>query len=150
MQYLNKNVCLAKYSQTTSFHKTNLSLFYFFVLFNLLVSCQTVNAGNYEVSPMMIEFESAPKLNEKFQFHIKGLTAGKVRIYTAGLKQQLTGHMGFIDEQKHFSDGLAGWLSLDKTHFEVKKDQVITVNGQFKVPVDASGGYLAAIMVERR
>ena len=82
---------------------------YLFISIMILTST-VVFSGSYEVSPMMIEFESEPRSEEKFKFYVKGKKGGKVKLYIAGLQQQKTGHMSFVEFNKTTDTGLASWI----------------------------------------
>lgn len=105
-------------------------------------------AAEFGVSPMMIEMTGAPDVSQDFKVQVIGKTGGKAKVSLYELKQSATGHMDFIPVDKPGEESMAGWVTLEKTRFDVKKDEVVTLNGRIKVPRKAGGTHLAAVMVE--
>lgn len=116
-------------------------------LFLLCLFSLPLKAGEFAVSPMLIDFESSPRQTETFSFDIFGKQPGSVRIFMSDLEQQLTGHMGFVDLDEDYS-GMAQWVELSQSTAEVDQDERVTLTGEITVPSDAKGTYLAAIMIE--
>ena len=97
-------------------------------------------AGEYAVTPMMIEMASTPKKTEQFSFQVFGKSAGSVNISAWDMAQQVSGHMGFILPEKS-QKSLASWVTIDNPNFSIKKDQQINVTGTITVPPWANGSY---------
>ena len=104
-------------------------------------------AGEFAVSPMIIDFESSPRQTESFSFEIFGKTEGEVRIFMSDLEQQATGHMAFMEFGEAYS-GMADWVELSQASAEIEQDERVTISGELQVPSDAKGTYLAAVMIE--
>ncbi len=118
----------------------------YFVFISIVFSIEA-RAGEFAISPMMIEFDAAPGSVESFEFSIHGKKNGKVRLFLSDLHQEATGHMAFKDLDVSASP-MAGWVSLDKELVDVKKNEIKAVKGFLKVPRSAKGSHVVAIMVE--
>lgn len=118
------------------------------LLLNLVVIINhSAFAGEFSVSPMMINIDSAPRKIETIKFTVDAKKAGKVRIFLSDLAQQETGHMGFINFKEGY-EGMASWIDLDAETLDMEKGERATVTAKVYIPRDAKGAHLAAIMVE--
>lgn len=115
--------------------------------FLIVLSTQNAYAGEFAVSPMLITIESAPRKTETIEFIVEAKKAGKVRIFLSDLEQQETGHMGFMQFTNDY-EGTAGWVDLDTDTVELDAGERATVTGKVRIPKNAKGAHLAAIMVE--
>jgi len=113
----------------------------------LIVWSGFAHAVEFGVSPMMINLAGAPNDSEKFQVQIAGKSDGKVKVSVYRLSQLPTGHMNFMAPDPKL-DNMSNWMTLDQNMIAIRKDEVSTVNGQIKIPRDANGNYVAAVMVE--
>jgi hypothetical protein len=113
----------------------------------LLFLSSQLMAGEYAVTPMLVEMESSPKKTESFSFQVFGKSAGMVKVTPWDMAQQLSGHMGFISPEAS-DQSLASWLTIDNPRFSIKKGEGINVTGKITIPTWANGSYHTALMVE--
>lgn len=124
----------------------NLALKFLFCLAFVFFGHYSI-AGEFSISPMLIEISTAPGLEENFEFHIFGKKPGKVKISPFAMQQQPTGHMAFVDLTGKIEEA-ADWLTLSNSLLDIKKDENYTIKGVLKIPRKATGNHLLALMVE--
>ncbi|MFL0798601.1 MAG: hypothetical protein K6L73_14060 [Cellvibrionaceae bacterium] len=107
-----------------------------------------IMAAEFAISPMMIELDSSPGINEKFSFQIHGKKAGIARIFMSDLQQEASGHMSFSEFKDTKSNNLVSWITLEKNSVKVKQDETVTIDGVINIPRRTTGSHVAAIMVE--
>ncbi|GAA4651041.1 hypothetical protein GCM10023116_33240 [Kistimonas scapharcae] len=118
------------------------------LLITLLFSL-SVMASGIAVSPLIIELKSESSDTVPFEFTISGKEkAKKVRLSVYDMKQQNTGHMGFIETLNDNNQSKAAWVRLEKDEYTIKKDASIQVPGKIKIPPRSPGNHLVAVMVE--
>lgn len=113
----------------------------------LLLSLSYSVAGEFAISPMLIEISTTPGSKEVFEFHIFGKKSGKVKVSPFSMRQQPTGHMAFVDLTGKVEE-TADWLDLSDSLIDVKENEDYTITGTLTIPRKAAGNHLLALMVE--
>ena len=115
-----------------------------------VVFCQLLQAGEFAVSPMVINIEGSRNKNIPFEFTIKAQKRGRVALNIYDLNQIETGHMGFVAGSKSNKDSKANWIKIKDREFSLKAGEFVVAKGVIKIPQKANGQHLAAIMVEEK
>lgn len=118
-----------------------------FVLVSTIAPIITV-AGEFAVSPMVINVKGEKNVKVPFEFTIKAKKGGSVKLSVFDLEQLETGHMGFVEGDKEIKESKANWIELKEDRFNIKTDEYVVANGFLRLPHKAKGKHLAAIMVE--
>ena len=116
----------------------------------LLLAVSTASpaiAGEFAISPMVIDIDAKPGSKQEFSFNVHGKKTGNVRVYFSHMEQQSTGHMDFKDMNAIDAE-FVSWIKLDKDSFFVPQGETITVTGEIEIPRKTNGSRLLAIMVE--
>jgi len=105
-------------------------------------------AGEFAVSPLVINVDGPKNKRLPFEFTIKAKSAGDVSLQVYDLKQIETGHMGFVLGEESDKNSKASWIRLKDNKFSIKTDDFVVAKGDIRIPSKAKGQHLAAIMVE--
>lgn len=108
------------------------------------------HAGEFAVSPLVINIEGDKNKRIPFEFTIKAKKAGDVVLKVFDLQQIETGHMGFIEGDKTNKESKINWIKLNDEDFSIKQNDFVIARGDIKIPATAKGQHLAAIMVEEK
>jgi hypothetical protein len=108
----------------------------------------SVQAGEFAISPLVINIEGKKNTRIPFEFTVKAKKTGDVKIKIFDLNQIETGHMGFIEGDKVNKESKSNWVTLDKTQFSIKQNDFRVAKGYVVIPRKAKGQHLAAVMVE--
>lgn len=114
----------------------------------LILFLSIANAGEFAVSPLVLDVEGIKNRPVPFEFTVKAKKPGEVALKVFDLKQMETGHMGFIEGEKKNKESKYNWVKLETTGFKLKEDEYSVVKGTVTIPSKAKGKHLAAIMVE--
>ena len=106
-----------------------------------------LQAGEFAISPMLIDVKGKPGSKQQFSFEVHGKKAGRVRVYFSYMKQLSSGHMDFA-AMADADASISSWVKLDKQSFAVAEGETIKVGGELSLPRGESGNKLFAIMVE--
>ena len=120
---------------------------------SIFVACLIFQAGlvysaEFAVSPMMIEIDAKPDQVKEFSFNIRANTAGRVILRPFDMRQEKSGHMGFIEADLSKKEIAASWVSLKRDRYRLRKGQDVHVTGKVNVPRKTHGTYLVSVMVE--
>ncbi|MBV1877312.1 MAG: hypothetical protein KUG79_06695 [Pseudomonadales bacterium] len=113
----------------------------------LLFSSPAVRAGEFAVSPMMIELNMSPGDTADISFQVHGKMAGVAAISISQMRQQASGHMAFLPPDDE-AQGVDRWVSLERTLLPVKQGETQTVRGTLTLPKKLQGNHVLAIMIE--
>jgi hypothetical protein len=117
------------------------------LLLSIAIFWGKANAGEFAVSPMMIELDLLPGESQEFEFKIHGKKKGKANIYFNDMKQQASGHMNFINPITREED-ISRWISLSENSISVEEGETKLIRGKVKLPPRISGNRYIAVMVE--
>lgn len=115
--------------------------------FTLLASALSY-AGDFAVSPMMIDLEGVGRSSHEFSFNIFGKSDSNLKLELFDMGQLETGYMGFTESDLTNTENMASWVELSDTNFRVRDGETTTITGQINVPSRAAGTYLVGVMVE--
>lgn len=125
-----------------------LKKFYISGLILILFFIKPSFAGEFAVSPMMIELESVNRSTEEFSFTLFGKSNTNVKLSLFNMNQLESGYMGFTEATLEDINSIAHWITLDNERYRLRDGEAIQVNGRIKVPGKAAGTHLIAIMIE--
>lgn len=117
------------------------------MLFTLCVSALSY-AGDFAVSPMLIDLEGVGRSSHEFSFNIFGKSDSNLKLELFDMSQLETGYMGFTESDLNNTENMANWVELSDTNFRVRNGETTTITGQITVPSRAAGTYLVGVMVE--
>ena len=99
-------------------------------------------AGEYRVSPMLIEMQVEPGISFPFQFNVTAVKSGRIKLSLNEVMQLPTGHAQFVSV-----DDLET-VSLVQTRASLADGENFLVQGEVRVPPKSSGSRFYAIIVE--
>lgn len=105
-------------------------------------------AGDFAVSPMMIDLEGVERSTHEFAFNIFGKSDTNIKLDLFDMSQLETGYMGFTKSDIENVESMASWVELSDTNFRVRDGETTTITGTINVPSRAAGTYLIGVMVE--
>lgn len=132
---------LANSYYPTAAIRINLAAVYFFLSSALF-------AGDFAVSPMMIDLQAQERSSYEFSFNIFGKSDTNIKLNLFDMGQLETGYMGFTKSESSDSNSMATWVQLQESTLRVRNEETVTVNGIINVPPKAAGTYLVGVMVE--
>jgi len=118
------------------------------IISSLILFLSIANAGEFAVSPLVLDVEGIKNRPVPFEFTVKAKKPGEVALKVFDLKQMETGHMGFIEGEKKDKTSKFNWVKLDVTGVKLKTDEFAVIRGTVTIPSRAKGKHLAAVMVE--
>lgn len=121
---------------------------FFCVMATVLAVSAQVQAGEFAVSPMMIELAAEGRSEQAFTFNLYGKSDTEVKLSLYEMNQLETGYMGFTPAVVSNQDALAAWVKLDQDTYRLRDGETTVVNGQVRVPARAVGTHSLAVMVE--
>ena len=107
-----------------------------------------VEAGEFAISPLVINIEGKKNTKIPFEFTVKAKKTGDVKISIFDLNQIETGHMGFIEGDKENKASKLNWVTLGDKSLSIKQGDFKVAKGHVVIPRKAKGQHLAAVMVE--
>lgn len=110
--------------------------------------CGQVLAGDFAVSPMMIDIQGVERSSHSFSFSIFGKSDSDIKLSLFDMNQLPSGYMGFEEADISNTESMANWIRLDNNAFSIRDGEVTEVSGQIAVPSRAAGTYLVGVMVE--
>jgi hypothetical protein len=116
------------------------------ILLILLVN-QAV-AGEFAVSPMMIDIVSESRQKQKFSFSVFGKSDTNIKLELFDMNQLETGYMGFVEVVENDAESMSSWVDLETDSFRIRDGETATITGTVNVPARASGSHLVGVMVE--
>jgi len=132
---------LSKYNFSIAALRINLAAFAFLV-------STPIFAGDFAVSPMMIELEAVERSSYEFSFNIFGKSDTNIKLDLFDMNQLETGYMGFSKSETTDLNSMSSWVELEENSLQVRDGDTIAVNGVINVPAKAAGTYLVGVMVE--
>jgi len=111
-------------------------------------------AGEFAVSPMLIEIGAQSREEQPFEFTIFGKSDTNIKLELFDMNQLETGYMGFSEitpddlSAQDDLDSMANWIDLERDRFRIRDGETTTVRGTIKVPARAAGTHLVGVMVE--
>ncbi len=114
----------------------------------LLLFSTTLFAGDFAVSPMMIDLQAVERSSYEFSFNIFGKSDTNIKLELFDMSQLETGYMGFTKSEASDLNNMASWVELEESSLRVRDGDTIAVNGIINVPPKAAGTYLVGVMVE--
>ncbi len=105
-------------------------------------------AGDFAVSPMMIDLQAVERSSYEFSFNIFGKSDTNIKLDLFDMSQLETGYMGFSKSEVSDPNSMASWVQLEEKNLRVRDGDTIAVNGIINVPAKAAGTYLVGVMVE--
>ncbi len=114
----------------------------------LLFFSTTLFAGDFAVSPMMIDLQAVERSSYEFSFNIFGKSDTNIKLDLFDMSQLDTGYMGFTKSEATDLNSMASWVELEESTLRVRDGDTIAVNGIINVPAKAAGTYLVGVMVE--
>ncbi len=105
-------------------------------------------AGEFAVSPMLIDMQGSPRESKEFSFTLFGKSNTNVRISFFDMNQLETGYMGFVESSVDNTEFIANWIELDNDRYRLREDESVQVNGIINIPARAAGSHQVAIMIE--
>lgn len=119
------------------------------ILLSLLTLCQLSHSTEFAVSPMLINLEAAGGEVEHFEIAVAGKANGRIRLAAYAMTQEISGHMSFSETDFNPANHRAlGWIRFENEHYQIKRSETTIVRGNVRIPRDAKGTHLAAIMIE--
>jgi len=106
------------------------------------------SAAEFAVSPMMIEIDAKPGQVKQFTFNIRATSAGRVMLRPFDMRQEKSGHMGFVEANLSRKEIAASWVSLKKDRYRLRSGEDVHVTGKINIPRKTHGTYLVSVMVE--
>ncbi|MFK7864780.1 MAG: hypothetical protein AB8B95_11215 [Pseudohongiellaceae bacterium] len=118
------------------------------ILLTTLFASSLSFAGDFAVSPMMIDLQGVGRSSHQFAFNIFGKSDSDIKLELFDMGQLETGYMGFNASDLSNAENMANWVELSDTQFQVRDGETTTITGQINVPSKAAGTYLVGVMVE--
>ena len=114
----------------------------------LFIQVGISSAAEFAVSPMLIEIDAKPDQVKDFTFNIRANSAGRVMLRPFDMRQEKSGHMGFVEADLSRKEIAASWVSLKKDRYRLRNGEDVHVAGKIKIPRKTHGTYLVSVMVE--
>lgn len=143
------------YTKKLSYKKSNhkviinsLTFIYLAGLIILSLLSPSAFAGEFAVSPMMIDLDGEVRSEQAFSFNLYGKSNTNVKLDFYNMTQLESGYMGFQKASMDNLEDISNWVELEDDSYRLRDGDVIQVNGTINIPSRASGTHLLAIMVE--
>lgn len=124
------------------------SLIRYSILLPIVLFTQAGFAGEFAVSPMLIEMSAQSREEQQFEFSIFGKSDTNIKLTLFDMNQLETGYMGFTETAEGDLESMASWIDLERDSFRIRDGETTTVRGAVKVPARAAGTHLVGVMVE--
>lgn len=121
---------------------------YIVLLFLLYLYTRPTLAGEFAVSPMMIDIDGVSRSTQEFSFTLFGKSNTNIKLSLFEMNQLESGYMGFTESPVDDMDSIASWIELEDNRYRLRPDVAVQVRGRIRIPSKATGTYLIAIMVE--
>lgn len=118
------------------------------ILLPIIFSAQAAFAGEFAVSPMLIEMSAQSREEQQFEFSLFGKSDTNIKLTLFDMNQLETGYMGFTEIAEDDLESMASWIDLERDRFRIRDGETTTVRGTVKVPARAAGTHLVGVMVE--
>lgn len=120
----------------------------FSILFLLLLVTHYSIAGEFAVSPMMIELIAKNREIKEFSFSVFGKSNSVIKLELFNMNQLESGYMAFTKLGEDDLVSMGSWVELERNNFRIRDGETVTVRGSIRVPSRAAGTHLIGVMVE--